>query len=134
MSRKTKFKLLKFEIWNFQTTSDRETTKMKVIYLEKLCNFVIDNFLIWIRLGSQTINLNSIEDNTRKKKIHYRHKWEWGVVVRGVSCEGEVVDLNPAGAKCTKNTLTCQFYGRTGGWLVGPPRLFFFCYFFETDL
>ena len=63
-----------FEIQNFQTDSDRETTKMKVVDLEKLCNFVVDNFFIWIRLRSQTINLNSVEDNTRRKKIHYRHK------------------------------------------------------------
>jgi hypothetical protein len=46
------FKFLKFEIWIFQTTLDGETTKMKVIDLEKLCNFVVDNFLIWIRLVS----------------------------------------------------------------------------------
>jgi hypothetical protein len=32
-------------------TSDGETTKMKVIDLEKLWNFEVDNFFIWNRLG-----------------------------------------------------------------------------------
>jgi len=82
------FSNLKFEF--FQMTSDGEITKIKVVDLQKLCNFVVDNFLIWIRLESQTINLNSIEDNMRRKKIHYRYKWVWGAVVRGVSHEGEV--------------------------------------------
>jgi hypothetical protein len=36
-------------------TSDGETTQMKVVDLEKLYNFVVDNFLIWIRLRPQTI-------------------------------------------------------------------------------
>jgi hypothetical protein len=31
-------------------TSDGETTKIKVVYLQKLYNFVVDNFFIWIRL------------------------------------------------------------------------------------
>ena len=38
------------QIWNlifFQTTSDVETTKMKVGDLEKLYKFIVDNFLIW---------------------------------------------------------------------------------------
>jgi hypothetical protein len=29
-------------------TSDEETTKIKVVYLEELCNFVVDNFLFKI--------------------------------------------------------------------------------------
>ena len=32
-------------------TMDGETAKIKVINLEKLWNFVVDSFLIWIRLG-----------------------------------------------------------------------------------
>ena len=32
-------------------TSDEETTNMEVVDLEKLCNFVVDNFFIWIHLG-----------------------------------------------------------------------------------
>jgi hypothetical protein len=38
-------------------TSDGETIEMKVVDLEKLCNFAVDNFFIWNRLGRQTINL-----------------------------------------------------------------------------
>ena len=32
-------------------TTDGETTNIKVVDLEKLSNFVVDNFSIWIRLG-----------------------------------------------------------------------------------
>ena len=38
---------------------DGETTKMKVIELEKLWNFVVDNFLIWIHLGPQINNIHA---------------------------------------------------------------------------
>jgi hypothetical protein len=41
-------------------TSDGETTKTKVVDLEKLRNFAVDNFFIWNRLGRQTINLCSV--------------------------------------------------------------------------
>ena len=37
--------------------SDEKTYNTKVVDLEKLWNFVVDNFLIWIRLGPQTLNL-----------------------------------------------------------------------------
>ena len=40
------FDFLKFEIWIFQMTSDGEITKMKVVDLKKLYNFIVDNFLI----------------------------------------------------------------------------------------
>jgi hypothetical protein len=46
-----KFLLLKF--WNFQTTSDGETTKMKVIDLFEIYNFIVQTFFIWIRLVYQ---------------------------------------------------------------------------------
>ena len=48
--RKIIFEFLTFEIWIFQTTSDGETTKMKVVDHEKLWNFVADNFFIWNHL------------------------------------------------------------------------------------
>lgn len=32
-----------FEIQNFQTISDGETTRTKVVGLEELCNFIVDN-------------------------------------------------------------------------------------------
>ena len=41
-------------------TSNGETTKIKIVDLEKLWNFVVDNFLIWIRLGPQTNNIHSV--------------------------------------------------------------------------
>ena len=41
---KTTFEFLKFKIQIFQTTSDVETIKMKVVDLEKLYNFIGDNF------------------------------------------------------------------------------------------
>jgi hypothetical protein len=33
----------KFKIWIFQMTTDGETPKTKVVDLEKLCNFIVDN-------------------------------------------------------------------------------------------
>jgi len=41
-------------------TSDGEITNIEVIDLEKLSNFVVDNFSIWIRLGPQIINVCSV--------------------------------------------------------------------------
>jgi len=41
-------------------TSDRESTGLKVVDLEKLWNFVVDNFSIEIRLGPQIINICSV--------------------------------------------------------------------------
>ena len=34
------------EFWNFQTTSDGQTTKKKVVYLKMLYNFIVANFFI----------------------------------------------------------------------------------------
>jgi hypothetical protein len=41
----------KFEI--FQTTSDEEATKTKVVDLKKLFNFVFDNFFTWNHLSNE---------------------------------------------------------------------------------
>ena len=41
-------------------TSDGETTNTKVVDLEKIWNFVVDNFSIWIRLVPQIINICSV--------------------------------------------------------------------------
>jgi len=38
-------------------TSSGETTNIKVVDLEKLWNFVVDNFSIWMCLGPQLINV-----------------------------------------------------------------------------
>jgi len=51
LSRKTVFEFLTFQIWIFQTTSDGETAKMKVLNLEKLYDFIVDNFFIWNHLS-----------------------------------------------------------------------------------
>jgi hypothetical protein len=37
---------LSIEIWIFQTIFDGETTKIKVVYLKTLYNFLVDNFFI----------------------------------------------------------------------------------------
>jgi hypothetical protein len=55
-SRQAKF-CLNFKIWIFQTTSDGKTTKIKVVGLEMLWNFIIDNFLIWDHLVIEKICL-----------------------------------------------------------------------------
>jgi len=41
-------------------TSDGETTNIKVVDLEKLWNFKVDNFSIVIRLGPEIINIYSV--------------------------------------------------------------------------
>jgi hypothetical protein len=53
-------KLVKFKIQILQTASDEKNVTMKVVELQKLFNFVVDNFFIWIRLRSQTSNLHSV--------------------------------------------------------------------------
>ena len=53
------FEFLKFEIQILQMTSDQKTYNIKVVDLEKLWNFVVQNFFIWIRLEPLTSNLIS---------------------------------------------------------------------------
>jgi len=53
------FEFLKFEIQILQTTSDKKTYNIKVVDLEKLWNFIVQKFFIWIRLGPQTSNFIS---------------------------------------------------------------------------
>jgi hypothetical protein len=60
LSCKTTFEIQNFKIWIFQKPSDGKTFYMKNVVLEKLRNFMVDNFLIWIRLGSQTINFHLV--------------------------------------------------------------------------
>ena len=64
-------------------TLDGETPKIKVIDLEKLCNFVVDNFFIEIRLGSQILILKSDEHKMARTKISFGHKQLAGGVTRG---------------------------------------------------
>jgi hypothetical protein len=42
---KTTFEFKKNKIWTLKTTSNGKTTNMKVVGLEKLWNFVVDNVL-----------------------------------------------------------------------------------------
>ena len=49
------FEFLKFKIWIFKMSSNGEMTKMKVVDLEKLCNFVVDNFSFEIILSRKTM-------------------------------------------------------------------------------
>ena len=48
---KIMFELLTFQIQNFQKTADEETIKPNVVDLEKLYNFVVENFFIWNHLS-----------------------------------------------------------------------------------
>ena len=53
------FEFLKFEIQILPMTSDQKTYNIKIIDLQKLWNFVVQNVFIWICLESQTSNLIS---------------------------------------------------------------------------
>jgi hypothetical protein len=46
---------LEFEIQILKTISNGKTPNMKVVDLEKLWNFVVDKFLIWIRLDPRNM-------------------------------------------------------------------------------
>jgi hypothetical protein len=76
---------------------------MKIVDLEKLWNFVVDNFLIWIRLGPQTIILHLIWYNIWGTEMEYRHKWKGGVVIEELACVCEVAGSILAGRKVSKN-------------------------------
>ena len=73
LSNKNYVWFIKFKIWIFQTASDRETSKTKVVDLEKLCNFVVDIFFVWnhscsVKYGWIFLNL--------KFKFFKRHRME----------------------------------------------------------
>jgi hypothetical protein len=65
------FKFLKFEIWIFKVSSDGEMTKTKVVDLEKLCNFVVDNFFIWNHLVKKKLCLNFLDLKFKFLKFNY---------------------------------------------------------------
>ena len=50
------------------TMSDEQMTKINFVDLEKLCNFVVEKFFIWIHLGPQKLLWNN--DLSRAKKMH----------------------------------------------------------------
>jgi hypothetical protein len=72
---KNESKFVKFKIQILQTTSDEKSVKIKVVELQKLFNFVVNNFCIWIRLRSQTSNLHSFGCNmwTKNYKLDTNH-------------------------------------------------------------
>ena len=85
--------------------------------VDKLWNFVVDKFFIWIRLGPQTNNLLSVWYNMWVKKTEYKHKWKCGAVIEEDTREGEVASSNPTGHVVrelyAKNAATCD---------LGPGR------------
>jgi hypothetical protein len=59
------FEFLKFEIQNFQTTSDGEATKTKVVVLDDIYNFAVKTFSIGILLGFRILISKSGKVNMR---------------------------------------------------------------------
>jgi hypothetical protein len=70
-------------------------TNTKVVHLEKLWNFVVDNFSIWNRLGLQTSKLHTNLYNMWRTERVYGYMWVCGAVVEEVPREAEVVGSNP---------------------------------------
>jgi hypothetical protein len=48
---------VKFKMQILQTTWYGKSTKLKAVELQMLWNFIVDNFLIWIHLQPQIVNL-----------------------------------------------------------------------------
>jgi len=63
-------------------TSNGETANTKVVDLEKLCNFVVFNFFIWIHLGPQILILIPADYKITPTNIRVKHKGDVGGVVR----------------------------------------------------
>jgi hypothetical protein len=53
LSAKTTSEFKKFKIWILKTISKEKTTNMKVVGIEELWNFVVDNVLVWNHLVMQ---------------------------------------------------------------------------------
>jgi hypothetical protein len=91
-------------------TSDEKSVKMKVVELQKLFNFVVDNFFIWIRLLSQTSNLHSLVVICGQQNYNLDTKHVIGGVVEEGTRKGEVEGLIPnnrvAHEFCAKNAMT----------------------------
>ena len=85
-------------------TSDGETTNIKVVDLEKLCNFVVDNFfhLNLFRASNNQCMFSLV--NMWGTKLKYKHIWVIDGVVEEVTREGEVSGLNP-----TSSRIACDF-------------------------
>jgi hypothetical protein len=121
---KIESKYVKFKIQILQTTSDEKSVKMEVVELQKVFNFVVDNFFIWICLRSQTSNLHSNHCNMWTKKLQTTHKVCYrrsgsGVYARGW-LDGSILDNRVAHEFCAKNVATCDFDGgdERVGWVL----------------
>jgi hypothetical protein len=73
-------------------------TDTKVVRLEKLWNFIVDNFLIWksFRTSSKQITLE-LYNMCETEKV-YGHMWMCGAVVEEAPHEAEVVGSNLTGS------------------------------------
>jgi hypothetical protein len=129
---KIESKYVKFKIQILQTTSDEKSVKIKVVELQKLFNFVVDNFFIWIRLGSQISNLHSNGCNMCTKQLQTRHKachkrsGSEGYA-RGHEVDGSITNNCVAREFCAKNSTTCDFDGDGRvGWVLSLNNFFYF--------
>jgi hypothetical protein len=80
LSTKTTSEFKKFTIWILKTTSKEKTTNMKVVGIEELGNFVVDNVLVWNHLVMQNyvwilkfefFKLSRMEKPTKIKSCRY---------------------------------------------------------------
>jgi hypothetical protein len=53
LSTKTTFEFKNFKIWILKKIFERKNTNMKVVGIEELWNFVVDNVLVWNHLVIQ---------------------------------------------------------------------------------
>jgi len=99
--------------------SDRETTKIKIVDPKKLWNFVVDNFFILIRLGSQILILKSDEHKMARTKISFGHKQLAGGVFRGWRHEagGQEFEGRWPRGMCFSREKSCDL------WLAMPNRV-----------
>jgi hypothetical protein len=91
----------------------------KVVDLRKLRNFVVDKFLIWIRLVPLKNDLHSVLYSMSRTKTAYGRIWVCGVVVEEASCEVEVTGLNHG------NGGASRLYGWVAGqWGLSYKKVF----------
>jgi hypothetical protein len=105
-------------------TSIWKTHNTKVVDLRKLRNFVVDKFLIWIRLVPLKTDLHSVLYIMSRPRTAYERIWVCGVVVEEASREVEVTRSNHGNRGASrlnaKKCATCDLMaGRVGGWPVG---------------
>jgi hypothetical protein len=75
-------------------TLNGKTPNTKVVDLRNLRNFVVDKFLIWIRLVPLKTDLHSVLYSMSRTKTAYGRIWVCGVAVEEASREVEVTGSN----------------------------------------